>query len=181
MKEQSGWQHIQRKTVYDTPFLKVHEDTVRLPNGETIPNYTVIEKPSIVVIAATNTRGQVLLVHEFKYGARRFLWGLPAGHIHAQELPIAVAKKELEEETGYQAARYTVLGTLKEYPSKDTHTVTVVKAHKITPTGIVRKEPTETIDTIRFFSKKALLASIKNEDICSATTIAALVFAGIFR
>jgi hypothetical protein len=59
MENNEHWQRLDRKTVYDSKFLKVYEDRVKLPNGAEIDDYTVVEKPSIVMVVATDIHGDV--------------------------------------------------------------------------------------------------------------------------
>ena len=179
MQKSQGWIKNNRKVAYDSPFLKVYEDEVILPNGKSIPDYTVVEKPSITVIVATDDKNRVLLVNEYKYAANQFLWGLPAGHVKEREMPIEVAKRELLEETGMSVNLVTEKGILKEYPTKDLHIVYVVKAEGVKPEGKTNHEETETIDKMRFFTKEEILDQIHQGNILSSTTISGLVLAGV--
>lgn len=105
---------------------------------------------------AINLDNQVLLLNEFKYAAGRFLWGLPAGHIKINENSVAGAKRELGEETGIIASNYLDKGVVNEYPTKDLHTVHVVVATGLQTSAVQKREDTETIDKLRFFSKSEL-------------------------
>ena len=53
----SSWERTHRETLLDTRFMKVYEDTVRLPDGNVIDDYTVVTLPSGVIVVATDEEG----------------------------------------------------------------------------------------------------------------------------
>lgn len=181
MKTKLPWKQIKRKTVYSSRFLKVFQDEVILPNGKTISDYTLIEKPSITLVVAINKKDQILLINEYKYAANQYLWGLPGGHNKDNENPINVAIRELKEEAAVTARSYDLCGQLKEYPSKDLHTVHVVKALGIKRIENQHHEDTETISRLRFFTKNQISNLIDKGKLQSSTTISSLVLAQVFH
>src|SRR5215471_15139648 len=127
MSNEEHWQRLDRKTVYDSKFLKIYEDKVRLANGTKIDDYTVVEKPNVVMVVATDTNGDIIVLREYKYAADETMLTLPAGHKKNDEEPIAAARRELLEETGFGGGTFEVVGILRDYPTKDLHTVHVVR------------------------------------------------------
>lgn len=87
---------------YDGSFLKVIKDTVRLPNGNAATR-EYIPHPGAVVILPVFDDGSILLERQFRYPLGRVFIEFPAGKIDAGEEPLACAKRELLEETGYTA------------------------------------------------------------------------------
>lgn len=61
------------------------------------------------VMLARDERGRILLVRQFRLPAERSLWELPAGRLDDGETSLGAAKRELIEETGYRARRWTRL------------------------------------------------------------------------
>ena len=97
--------------VYDGGLLKVHRDTVRLPDGsEAYREY--IRHPGAVAVVALFDDGQVLLERQFRYPSRREFIEVPAGKLEPGEPHLDTAKRELLEETGYVAVEWSRLGVL---------------------------------------------------------------------
>lgn len=96
---------------YDGGFLKVHRDTVSLPDGKrTSREY--IRHPGAVVIIPVLDDGKILLERQYRYPNDRVFIELPAGKIDPGEDPLACAKRELEEETGYTATDWKFVSTI---------------------------------------------------------------------
>ncbi len=96
---------------YDGHFLKVQKDTVRLPNGQPATR-EYIKHPGAVVILPLFEDGSVLMERQFRYPLDRVFIEFPAGKIDAGEAPLACAKRELLEETGYTATEWQFVCTI---------------------------------------------------------------------
>ena len=102
---------VSGEQVYDGVLLKVRRDVVRLPDGsQGVREY--IRHPGAVVIAPLFDDGRILLERQFRYPHRREFIELPAGKVDPGEAPLATAKRELLEETGYVADRWRRLGAI---------------------------------------------------------------------
>jgi ADP-ribose pyrophosphatase len=102
---------IDGQLAYDGSFLKVSRDRVSLPNGaETHREF--ITHPGAVVILPLFDDGSVLLERQFRYPIAKVFIEYPAGKIDEGEDPLACAKRELQEETGYTATDWTFLCTI---------------------------------------------------------------------
>ncbi|MCD6043035.1 MAG: Methanol dehydrogenase activator [Burkholderiales bacterium] len=97
--------------MFDGNLLKVHRDTVRLPDGS-LGEREYIKHPGAVAIVALFDDGAVLLERQFRYPARREFIEIPAGKLEPGEPPLDTAKRELLEETGYVAGEWTRLGAI---------------------------------------------------------------------
>lgn len=96
---------------YDGRFLKIRNDTVRLPNGNTSTREYVVHPGAVVVIPLLDD-GRVLLERQFRYPIGRVMTEFPAGKLDPGEDPLACGKRELLEETGYTAAQWAHAGAL---------------------------------------------------------------------
>lgn len=93
--------------------LKVKKDRVKLPDGnESAREYIV--HPGAAVIIALFDNGDLLLERQHRYPLHRDFIELPAGKFDPGETELACAQRELREETGYLASRWTQLPTF--YP-----------------------------------------------------------------
>lgn len=172
------WQRLDRKTVYSSKFLKVYEDRVQLGDGKVIDHYTVVEKPSIVMVVATDVDNKLIILSEYKYAANDTFLTLPAGHKKHDESPIDTAKRELLEETGYGDGTFEEAAILRDYPTKDLHKVYVVRATGLSRVSNNDHEETEII-THDLVSVEKLQQQIKNQKWQSSSAIAALSVSGI--
>lgn len=171
----ASWERIDRRTLVDTPFLQVYSDQIRLPNGSLIDDYTVIKKRDVVLVVASNTDGEILIQKEYRYAVDQTLWSLPGGQSDANETPEQTAARELLEETGYGGGEYTVVDTLYEYPTKDAHTITIVRAKGVSWQKEVVHEATEVISNQQWVSKDELKRQIQAGEWKTASAIAILI------
>jgi len=173
----SSWKQLDRKTLVDTKFLKVYEDTVELPSGQIFDDYTVVKKNDIVVVVATDVEGRLIAFKEYKYAANDWLLTLPAGQVDGDETVEQAAARELLEETGYGEGEFDYVDTLVEYPTKDLHTITVVRARNVSLQKEVAHEATESIGDVQLFSMNELRTSIDRREWKITTALAALTIA----
>lgn len=173
------WKQISRKIILDTKFVKVFEDTIELPNGDVIDDYTVIKKPDAVVIIATDESGQLISLQEYKYAVDQVMNTLPAGHIDENENSLEAAKRELREETGYEAEAWEELGTFYDFPSKDSHKSYLVKATNAHKTYNTSHERTESI-VVRVIPIEELKKEVKEGKWKANIVLSALVISGIY-
>jgi ADP-ribose pyrophosphatase len=122
-----GWKQLERRISYDSPYMTVWEDTVELPSGQTINDFSGVNLPDGVLVVATDEDDNLLLFEEYKYAVNDTVLTFPAGGIDGSESPEAAALRELKEETGYEASEAKVLTHLYPYPSKITHTNYIVR------------------------------------------------------
>jgi ADP-ribose pyrophosphatase len=97
--------------VYDGKLLKVRSDTVRLPDGGTAEREW-IEHPGAVAMIALTDSGELVMERQHRYALGRDMIEIPAGKIDPGEDPLAAAKRELKEETGYTAAQWRHVATI---------------------------------------------------------------------
>jgi len=105
-------EHLVRgEEVFAGTLLRVRRDVVRLPDGsESVREY--IRHPGAVAIVALFDDGRVLLERQFRYPHGREFIELPAGKLEPGEPHAETARRELLEETGYVASRWTRLGLI---------------------------------------------------------------------
>ena len=102
------------ETKFEGRIIKVLRDTVELENGKTSAREVVCHNGGVCVAALTE-QNEVLLVRQFRYPYKEVLLELPAGKLEKGEDPFEAAKRELEEECGLTADKYTSLGEF--YPT----------------------------------------------------------------
>ncbi len=104
-------QTVSSERVFDGRFLHANRDIVRLPDGrETHREY--ILHPGAVMMIPLLDDGQVVMERQWRHPLARAFIEFPAGKIDVGESPLATADRELREETGYAAERFTFLATI---------------------------------------------------------------------
>lgn len=113
------------RIVYENRWMRVREDAIRRRDGSS-GIFGVVEKPDFVVIVPVEDDGRLHLVEQFRYPVKGRYWELPQGsweQVPGAE-PLEVARGELREETGLDAASMTYVGHLFEaygYSSQGYH------------------------------------------------------------
>ncbi len=110
---------VSSKLVYSGPLFDVYTDHVREPEG-IVSRRDVIRHSGSVVVLAVESRGHerdplIVIERQYRHAAGQYMWEIPAGRREPEEAPLAGAKRELLEETGYRAKRWTKL--VRCYPS----------------------------------------------------------------
>ncbi len=101
---------LDRKVIYSTPYCDLIAKTIRGQENAT-PYYSVQLANYISIVAITGRR-DIVLVKQFRPAIERVTLELPSGCLEVNELPLECARRELLEETGYQAGEIEELGWL---------------------------------------------------------------------
>lgn len=106
---------VHSRSIYDGKIINVRVDEIALPAGGTAIR-EVVEHPGAVVVAAVDDQNRVYLVKQYRHAIRRWLLELPAGGLEPGEEPLPAAVRELREEVGLEAERWTALGSFFSSP-----------------------------------------------------------------
>src|SRR3977135_4538529 len=125
---------VESHEVYGGKLFKVYRDQVRLPNGH-LTTREIVRHPGSVGIIPRAADGRIVLVRQFRYVAGRELWEIPAGTLDkpGEDIP-AAARRELAEEAGFKAERWTMLGTAYLMPGYCDERMTFFLAEELSPT-----------------------------------------------
>ena len=108
---------ISRENIYSGVVLNVVKDTVLLPNGDTAVREICLHNGAVCVIPIMED-GTVLMERQYRYAHSRVFYEIPAGKLDTpDEDPLSAAMRELREETGAVAGRFTFLGELDTSPA----------------------------------------------------------------
>jgi 8-oxo-dGTP pyrophosphatase MutT (NUDIX family) len=92
------------------PF-EIRDDVIRFPDGAEA-RYTVIKNPDSSFVVPYFENHDTMLVRQWRHAWDESSWEVPAGTVDGDEDPLECARRELAEETGLVAARYTSLGVV---------------------------------------------------------------------
>ncbi len=106
-----SWKTLSRETVLDRgKFLRVEDHTVELPDGRIIEQWPWVISPDFINVVAVTEAGEFLCFRQVKYAVQGEALAIIGGYLEPGEEPLAAAKRELREETGYEAAEWLDLG-----------------------------------------------------------------------
>lgn len=99
---------LNSKVVYDGKIITVLKDDVEVADGHKSFREVVKHSGGVVVLAIHEDK--IIFVKQFRYPMKEILLELPAGKLEKGEDPFLAGQRELEEETGYCADKWTDLG-----------------------------------------------------------------------
>ncbi|HEX8501271.1 MAG TPA: NUDIX hydrolase [Pyrinomonadaceae bacterium] len=106
---ENPWEKVSTRVVYDNPWIRVREDEVVRPDG--LPGiYGVVHFKNLAVGVLAVEDGMLYLVGQYRYPLERYSWEIPEGGCPEGDDPLGAAQRELEEETGLRARRWTKMG-----------------------------------------------------------------------
>jgi len=140
---------ISSKTVYEGNVFWVTRDKVVEPGGVK-GRRDIIRHNGSVVILAVDTKTNpadpgILLIRQYRHAAGKILTELPAGRIEKGEKLVPAAKRELIEETGYRAKKWSKLTSYYASPGFLTEAMNILLAEDLT-LGLATPEADEKIE-----------------------------------
>jgi len=153
---------------YKNKLFSVTEDHAVERGGFEIRRAIVQHHGSAVMMAVDNQR-RILLVRQYRLPARKYLWELPAGKVDEGETPLQTAKRELIEETGYRAKKWTKIVTFFPSPGYVAEKMTIFLATGLTA-GQATPMDDERIET-RWFTPNEIDQAIRTGKIIDAKTM----------
>jgi len=123
---------ISGEDIYGGIFLKMKRDKVSLPDGqEAVREY--LTHPGAVAIVALLDDGRVLLERQYRYPIAKACIEIPAGKLDANEDHLLCAQRELEEETGYSAKKWSYIRRIHPVISYSTEFIDIYLAEDLVP------------------------------------------------
>lgn len=121
--------YIKGEKVFDGVLLKVQKDTVKLPNGNTSTREYIHHSGAVAIVPVLED-GSIVLVKQCRYPMGTVMWEIPAGKLDhgPEEDPDECAKRELSEETGYEAEHWQRLITISTTPGFTDEIIHLYKA-----------------------------------------------------
>ncbi|MCJ2120611.1 NUDIX hydrolase [Methylobacterium sp. J-001] len=155
-----AWTVTQSRYVLRDRWLTVRADYCVTSRGVVLAPYYVVERPDFVAVLAIDRDDHVILVRQYRHGLRTMSLELPGGVMDAGEVdPMAVAQRELVEETGYRDGRFRLLVTLGVQPASASNRAHLVLAEGVVP-GLAHPEACEDITVVRVAREEARALAI---------------------
>lgn len=111
---------LSSRLAYQGPLFDVYKDYVREPGGKPARRDVIRHSGSVVVLAVDDSQNPndplIILERQYRHAAGRYMWEIPAGRKEPEEEPLVGAKRELLEETGFRARRWSKLAMIYVSP-----------------------------------------------------------------
>jgi 8-oxo-dGTP pyrophosphatase MutT (NUDIX family) len=154
----------------------VRLDDCELPDGQHIEG-TVFEFRDWVTIMALTPQREMVLIRQYRHGAGKVILEMPGGMVDPQDgSPMAAARRELLEETGYASEDFIEVGCVSPNPANHTNRVHSFLALDAAIAGPQRLDPTEEIEVVLTPLDKVITMAKKGE-LLQSMQVAALFFA----
>lgn len=174
------------RVVYKSKGVEVYEDIIDLDNKaessgsanyrEQTKIYNRIKIPAdTVTVIPVFQDGSVLMIEDYRRGVNSSILELPGGLIDNNEQPNKTARRELQQETGYSCKTLEAKGWFYVWPSKVNQKNYIFLAKKLEKVSGQMLEAAESAK-IQIVTKQELLRKLKNRELQSSETIAALCY-----
>jgi ADP-ribose pyrophosphatase len=169
---------VSKKTIWRGRAVNFDVDTVRLPDGK-LATREYMNHPGAVGVVPFLDKDTIVMVRQYRHPVGEVTLELPAGKLDARESILSCVKRELAEETGFTAAKFTPL--IKYWP---TPAFADEVLHLFTATGLkpgkVNADEDEFIETVILPFKKAV-AMIKSGKIRDSKTVVGILACAVRR
>jgi ADP-ribose pyrophosphatase len=166
-------QVLSSQIVYEGKVFGIRRDEVIEPTGVRTTR-EMITHPGSVVVLPVLADGRVLLIQQYRYAARQYLWELVAGRMDGGETPEEGAARELKEETGYSAKKLKVFLEFFPTPGFLEEKMYLLLAEGLTP-GEATPEDDEKI-VAKPYTRKELEEMLRAKKLRDAKTIAGVLY-----
>jgi ADP-ribose pyrophosphatase len=176
---------ISSKLSYKGNVFSVYSDKIIEPGSDTAHTRDVVRHNGSIVILAVDESinpkdPDIILIRQYRYAAGQFLLELPAGRIEPKEAPLAAAKREMIEETGFRAKRWTPLTKYFASPGFLAESMQIYLARDIKQ-GAANPEEDENIEIVRTPLSQALALIADNKIQDGKTLIGVSLYAAAHR
>jgi ADP-ribose pyrophosphatase len=103
---------LSSKVAFEGPLFRVLREEVREPGNKLSHRDIIRHNGSVVILAVDDSSKRdplIVMERQYRHAAGQYLWEVPAGKMDEGEERLAAAKRELKEETGYRAKKWTKL------------------------------------------------------------------------
>lgn len=157
-----------KKIVFSKGPVHLVDCEVKMPSGR-ILSRQILEHPGAVVIIPEIRPGRYLLIRQFRFAAKAYLWEWPAGGIELGESLAVCAIRELMEETGYRPKKLKKMMAFYPTPGISSEVMYLFHAKNLMPETAIGDEDEEI--EVREFTLSQIERMVRTRTIRDAKTI----------
>jgi len=143
------WQRLDSETVYSCRIFSLRKDRNRSPRDGREHDFFVLDSGEWVNIVPVTPDNQVVLIHQYRHGVDEITLEIPGGMVDPHDpSPLHAARREMQEETGYDSEDIVELGSIHPNPAIQNnrcHTFLARDVEKRFETNFDTTEETEVI------------------------------------
>jgi ADP-ribose pyrophosphatase len=166
---------LKKQRVFKGKLLSVSVKRQRLPNGF-MACLEVVDHIGAALIIPFISRDKILLLRQFRPVINGYLYELPAGTLNKKESVISCARREIVEETGYSAKKFTLLGEIYPVPGYSTEKIAIFKAERLFRKKVAAEK--DEVIQVKVFKRSQIKKLFKKKKLKDAKTICALAMVG---
>lgn len=169
-----AWKTLSSEYLIRRPWLTARRDRTQLPDGRIHEEYYVLEYPSWINVIAVTDKDELVMVRQYRHGIGRTCIELVAGVVEPDEEPMAAAKRELLEETGFGGGEWRQLLKLSPNAGAMNNYVYCFLATGVKKMGEQHLDATEDVE-IHVLAKDEVRKMLDEGDIFQAQMVAPLM------
>lgn len=173
MKKIEKWKTLESEYLFNRPWLTARRDRVKLPDGRIFDDFYVLEYPTWVNIIAITPEGRYVMVRQYRHGLADVFTELCAGCAEPGEEPLAAAKRELLEETGYAGGEWEAFDVLSANPTSMNNLNHTFIARGVTLQAEQHLDASEDI-SVELYTRQEILGLLERGEIKQALMAAPL-------
>ena len=176
MKDKFEEVTTKRDVIFEGKIIDVVLDDVKLPNGEMSKRELVFHNGGVGILAITN-ENKIILVKQYRKALEKSILEIPAGKIEKNETdPLGTARRELEEETAYQAENFTEFSRFITSPGFSNEELVLYHATGLTKVDNPLPQDEDEFLEIVEYNLDEVKSKIATGEICDAKTLYAVLY-----
>jgi len=142
----SAYKLVRSQTVFDHPWVRIVQDLLEY-EGKLFPYFYLASPVEAVATVGLTAQGEIILTRQYRHPIGQVIYDLPAGRLEPGEDPLAGARREFEEETGFYPRQIEQLGYYNQFPGTLRAATNLFFAHDLQATH-QHLDPGEFLDVV---------------------------------